>query len=392
MALQLKIVLRLAHLRQSDLARHLGVSDAAVAQILNHDIWPRTRTRLDLETAILAWLDARGLGVPGVFEMEPDRANDPAPDSPTSSKTHEGATMLLDPQPLSQRARERFGLRRNPFHVDLDGPDDVYLTPHMRERLIDMESAVLNRRFIAIYGESGSGKTELRKLLLDRVEGRAIVINPRATIGMTETDRKGHTLRIDDIYHAIAMALDPSEPLKRNREDRAAQLRDMLMEAAAPVCLVIEEAHRTPTVTLQSLKSLRESNNGWGAALGVLLIGQQELHTRLSKPSLREVGQRAERCELQPLGKYMAEYMAHRFARAGGELSKVWEPGAVAALEQRLVSRQTVRQGGVEREVTTSLAYPLMTGNCAVSVMNFAASLGAAQVSADIVQEWRMGA
>jgi type II secretory pathway predicted ATPase ExeA len=77
-----------------------------------------------------------------------------------------------------------------------------------------MESAVLNRRFVAIYGESGSGKTTLRLLLQSRIADQAIVVRPLTTIGMADNDRKGQTLRIDDIYHAIS---------GQHRPDRAHQ-------------------------------------------------------------------------------------------------------------------------------------------------------------------------
>lgn len=297
--------------------------------------------------------------------------------------------MLLDPQTLSQRARERYGLRRNPFEPDLEGPDDVFLTVNLRERLLDMESAVLNRRFVAIYGESGSGKTTLRLLLQSRIADQAIVVRPLTTIGMAENDRKGQTLRIDDIYHAIMDSIDPTEPVKRKREARARQIGAMVAEVGKPVCVVIEEAHRMPLVTLQSLKGLRENDNGFGPSLGVLLIGHQELDTLLSKPQVREVGQRALRCEMPPLSRAeLREYMAHRFARAGAELTKVFEPAAIDALAARLMCEQVKRTGGVEKKVQSNQAYPLHVGNTAVSVMNFAASLGAPSICAQTVAEW----
>lgn len=297
--------------------------------------------------------------------------------------------MLLDPQTLSQRARERYGLRRNPFEPDLDGPDDVFLTVNLRERLLDMESAMLNRRFVAIYGESGSGKTTLRLLLQSRIADQAVVVRPLTTIGMADNDRKGQTLRIDDIYHAIVDSIDPTEPIKRKREARARQISAMVAEVGKPVCVVIEEAHRMPLVTLQSLKGLRENDNGFGPSLGVLLIGHQELDTLLSKPQVREVGQRALRCEMPPLGRAeLRDYMAHRFARAGADLAKVFEPAAIDALAARLMREQVKRVGGVEKKVQSNQAYPLHVGNTAVAVMNFAASLGAPTICAQTVAEW----
>ena len=395
MALVLKSVLREARVSQSELARHLQVSPATVAQIVNHNLWPRSRSRPDLETGVLAWLAAQGITAPqGVFEeVGRDRANDPAPDSHVASNAignHEGEAMLLEPQQLSQRARSRFNLRSNPFSVELTSYDDIYLTTHMRERMMDMESAVLSRRFVAIYGESGSGKTTLRLELQRRIEGQAIIVNPRTTIGMAETDRKGQTLRIDDIYQAIMLVLDPHTPLARSREVRARQVLDALLGASQPVCLVIEEAHRMPLVTLKSLKSLREANDSLVPALGVLLVGQQELIDRLNHHMVREIGQRAERCEVRVLGRQMGDYMAHRFARVGVDIATVFDADAIEALAQHkyLTRNQMMIINGVERETAVSIAHPLRVSNAAVSLMNFAASLGAPRVTAEAVREW----
>lgn len=379
-------------LTQGELFRAVGLSRSVTSRIVCRDEWPKRGERQARE-AIAAWLIEKGAtprDVAFLKKVGPDRANDPTPVSPAVADINdEGDEMLLDPQTLSQRARERYGLRRNPFEPDLEGPDDVFLTVNLRERLLDMESAMLNRRFVAIFGESGSGKTTLRLLLQSRIADQAIVVRPLTTIGMAENDRKGQTLRIDDIYHAIVASIDPTEPVKRKREARARQIGAMVAEVGKPVCIVIEEAHRMPLVTLQSLKGLRENDNGFGPSLGVLLIGHQELDTLLSKPQVREVGQRALRCEMPPLGRSeLRDYMTHRFMRAGADLTKVFEPAAIDALAVRLMREQVKRGGGVEKKVLTNQAYPLHVGNTAVAVMNFAASLGAPTICAQTVAEW----
>lgn len=392
----LPVLLARLGLTQGALFRAVGLSRSVTSRIVCHDEWPKRGERQARE-AIAAWLIEKGAAprdVAFLKKVGPDRANDPTPVSPAAADINdEGDEMLLDPQTLSQRARERYGLRRNPFEPDLEGPDDVFLTVNLRERLLDMESAVLNRRWVAIFGESGSGKTTLRLLLQSRIADQAIVVRPLTTIGMAENDRKGQTLRIDDIYHAIVDSIDPTEPIKRKREARARQIGAMVAEAGKPVCIVIEEAHRMPLVTLQSLKGLRENDNGFGPSLGVLLIGHQELDTLLSKPQVREVGQRALRCEMPPLGRTeLRDYMTHRFARVGAELGKVFEPAAIDALAARLMREQVKRIGGVEKKVQSNQAYPLHVGNTAVAIMNFAASLGAPTICAQTVAEWNPAA
>lgn len=378
-------------LTQGQLFRGVGLSRSVASRIVCHDEWPR-RAEIRNREAIAAWLHTQGASEQDVAFLKrvgPDRANDPTPVSPEEADfNNEGAEMLLDPQTLSQRARELYGLRRNPFEPDLEGADDVFLTVNLRERLLDMESAVLNRRFVAIFGESGSGKTTLRLLLQSRIADKAVVVRPLTTIGMAENDRKGQTLRIDDIYHAIVDSIDPTEPIKRKREARARQIGAMVSEVGKPVCIVIEEAHRMPLVTLQSLKSLRENDNDFEPSLGVLLIGHQELDTLLSKNQVREVGQRALRCEMPPLTRAeLHAYMAHRFSRVGADLDKVFEPAAIDAIAAHLMSEQVKRVGGVESKVKVNQAYPLHVGNTAVSLMNFAAGLSVPKICMQTAHE-----
>jgi type II secretory pathway predicted ATPase ExeA len=159
------------------------------------------------------------------------------------------------------------------------------------------------------------------------------------------------------------------------------------------VALVFEEAHRLPLSTFRHLKGLREDNkNGMKIILGVLLIGQTELAQRLSEsnPAIREVVQRCELLTLEPLGKHLAAYIAHRFSRAGIiQADQVFEPAAMDAISRKLTltSEHTTRGGGVSRleKTSASMAYPLAVGNVATAAMNLAAHIGAPKVTAEIV-------
>lgn len=392
--LQLKILLDGAGLSTSAVARETGLSRSALSQILNNDFWPKSVPRAQIEAALLKFLDSRGLAAAGCFEVVvPDRSHGPTPIS-HAVEANEGVNMILRKQRLSAHAKAHFGLKRDPFAEDPACADDVFLTQNMREIYADMESAVLNGRFIAVCGESGAGKTTLRELLESKLAGHHVKIIKPYVLGMEDTDKKGKTLRVGHIEEAIIRALDPSCTIRQSSEARAKQLHDLLKDAGCPCALVIEEAHCLPTQTLTHFKRLRELKDGLRQLLGVLLIGHPELEHKLGtgKKEVREVVQRCELVHLQHLGQHLPAYIEHRFQRAQlGSAERVFEAGAYPAFAQRLndVTEQKIRQGDRIGTLTTTtpMLYPLLVGNLAVAAMNFAAQLGMPKINADLVNE-----
>ena len=75
--LKLKNVLLKAGCKQADLAKALNVSQATVAQIVNHGEWPKSLDELDLQERICDFLEAKGVAqaeLASVFE-EVDQAD-----------------------------------------------------------------------------------------------------------------------------------------------------------------------------------------------------------------------------------------------------------------------------------------------------------------------------
>ena len=389
--LRLKTLLVTAGLTTQQAAAAAGISRSALSQIVNHDHWPCVTPRQQVEGALRNLLQGRGIDAAGCFEVAPDRVSDPTPNPP---ERKEGVDMLLRKQRLSPAARTHFNLGRDPFDEDPQHPDDVFLTPRLREVLADMESAVLNGRFIAVSGESGSGKSTLRELLEERLKTRAVKIIKPYVLGMEDNDRAGKTLRVAHIGEAIIRTLDPTARIKSSSEARHHQTHQLLKSAVCPCGLVIEEAHALPISTLKHFKRLRELKDGLKQLLGVLLIGQQELEDKIgiNKQEVREVMQRCELVRLDPLGRHLPDYLAHRFSRQGGQpASAVFDDSAIPAMQELLTDRRAAKriQDGqlLTRSEEQSLLYPLAVGNLAVAAMNLAATLGMARVNGDLVRK-----
>ena len=190
------------------------------------------------------------------------------------------------------------------------------------------------------------------------------------------------------IAEAILEAVAPNEKPKRSPEARFRQVHKALMEshkAGNRHVLVIEEAHGLPLPTLKHLKRFYELKAGFSRLIGIVLIGQTELATKLSEhnPNVREVVQRCELVTLLPLsdGK-LSGYLKHKFDRMGVNIKDVLNDSAIDAITERLTVKSRTSTGMVEN----SLLYPLAVNNLVCAAINSAAELGFDVVDSDIVK------
>ena len=384
--LALKRVLQQASIAQAELARALGISEATMAQLLNHHVWPSKPDRELLSTSIE--LELKKAGVPwnvGLIEIVPAvlAASD-------KTITLEETTMLLRKTSLSPAAKQHFKLFKSPFDEDVQEAADVFSTPANRYVREYLWLTAKVGGFVAIVGESGAGKSTLRKELEDRVlrESAPIVLIQPYVLGMEDSDGKGKTLKSSAIADALITEIAPNERPKSSMEAKSRQLHRILRDSRRSGfshCLIIEEAHALNTHTLKHLKRFLELEDGFNRLLSIILIGQTELKTKLSGrcPDVREVVQRCDLVELQPLDAHLSEYIKFKFSRVGVELDAVFEKDALDGIVSRLIFS---KQGKNSRE-TVSLMYPLMVNNLVTASMNQAALLGFDKVSGDLIRE-----
>lgn len=400
--LQLKQVMKEHAIRQEDMAREMGIARPTLAALINHGQWPRTMDIDALKGVCIAFLKDCGVGdraLATVFEEVPEpRVQDVAPAvSPVSSTTdEEDHAMLLRKQGLAPAAKKHFGLFRDPLADEsVTSHEDVFVSPDIRYVREAMWQTARHGGFIAVVGESGSGKSTLRKDLIDRISrenARVIVIQPSVE-GMEDNDTKGKTLKAGHIAEAILADVAPlqtvhSSPEKRFRQVRAA-LRDSHRSGNQHV-LVIEEAHGLPIPTLKHLKRFFEIEDGFCKVLSIILIGQSELRDKLneSDPRVREVVQRCELIELQPLDTRLEDYIRFKFDRAGKPVAEVVDQSAIDMIRTRLMTaRPGHGRGGFGKQQAVSLLYPLAVNNLLTACMNLAADLGSPKVTADVVKE-----
>ena len=425
--LKLKNVLQKAGSKQADLAKSLNVSQATVAQIVNHGEWPKSLDATDLQERIRAFLVAAGVA-PGelasVFD-EVDQADvrerisaflaeigaDPAdlssvleakvsepranaarsvPKSKSATESNQEESMLLRKQTLFPATRKHFGLFRDPFQDDIQSHEDMYVSPDIRYIREAMFQTAKHGGLLAVVAESGAGKTTLMRDLEDRIvrENQPILLIKPYVLAMEDNDQKGKTLKATHIAEALMAAVAPLEKPKSSPEARFAQLHKALREshtAGYRHCLVIDEAHSLPIPTIKHLKRFFELELGFKKLLSIILIGQPELKAKLSERNqdVREVVQRCEMVELAPLdGGRLDEYLKFKFDRLGKPIGEVIDVSGIDALRAKLTITSTRR----DRPETVSLLYPLAVGNLLTACMNLAAEIGVPTVTADVVK------
>lgn len=339
--------------------------------------WNSVRGRL------AAWLHMRGIDTARAEEAlrEIEQAAD------TVAATDKGEDMILRKQALTMRARQHFKLLRDPFD-DPQCPDDVYLSPESRYVREFMHDAALHGNFLAVVGESGSGKSTLREDLIERLraDGESIVVIEPYTLSMSG-GQGGKPMLARHIAEAVIATLSPGTSIPRSQEVRDRRLHQLLRDsngAGMRHVLIIEEAHDLHTHTLKSLKRFWELKDGMTRLLSIILIGQTELLDKLgsNRADVREVVQRCMSVTLEPV-KNPAEFLAHRFSRAGADIATAFEPEALEALHDRLIVARDMSGRGAYK------GYPLTISNFAIAAMNMAAGIGERMVTADVVRQVR---
>ena len=401
--LKLKSVMTQFNIKQAQLAKHIdykgnSISQAVISQLVNHNIWPRSIKRKELEQKIEKALIKLGLSndyLLNIFEEETDTAeilaDDAVPvDSNEKHLTKESAYMLLRKQTINRDARAHFRIPRDPFTDEMTQDADVYLSDDIRYVRAAMRQTAQHGGMLAVIGESGSGKSTLRHDLIDwiNINHEPITVIEPYVLGLEDNEVKGKSLKSMDISSAIISSINPQAKPRRSAEARARQMHELLKNSALSGrkhLLIIEEAHGLPIPTLKHLKRFYELQEGFKKLLSIILIGQTELQTKLSEynPEVREVVQRCEVVNIKPLDFKVEEYIKHKFARVDMDYTALFDASAF----NEIINRLRVASNRRGEKQVRSLCYPLAVNNLVSNALNLAARIGAEKVTGEIIIE-----
>ncbi|MBJ9952175.1 ExeA family protein [Acinetobacter bereziniae] len=392
----LKTLLKQHDVSQSSLAKPLGVSVTAINLFVLHGLKPKKNPERFV-SQFIEQLNAKGIEDTKINQaidavLNASNVEVPSIQSANTRLTEE-QLMLLRKQTLSQEAKEKFGLFNNIFTTDVRDPKQLFCASNTRYVLEAMwQAAIGNSSFIAVIGQSGSGKSTCREETHDRVqrEGANTIIIEPYVLATEENDIKGKSLKSLHIAESILNALAPSTNPKRSPEARFRQVHNLLKESKRNGnhhVLIIEEAQCLPTATLKHLKRFLELKNGYKPLLSIILIGQDELKIRLSEnnPEVREVVQRCEIVTLKPFTPTtLVDYLNHRCNSANRNLKEFIDESGLNAICEKL-HRNIDRHNEHE-----SLLYPLAIGNLITAALNKVVEIGLEDyITGDLIRELR---
>lgn len=284
---------------------------------------------------------------------------------------------LMEATMITKETMRHFGLKTSPFTLDIRKESDIYLSESHAYALSVIKEAAEYGGFAVVTGQVGSGKsTVLSKFLEEnRIAEKYQIIFPEA-IDKTKVNAK-------QILQACVFDMSSETP-KGGMEALSRQVKNLLVKKCdnkERTVLIIEEAHDLPVNTLKYLKRLWEMKTGLQRLMGIILIGQNELETRLygkANSEIREVTARTTHARVEPIQKEISEYIAHRARQAGGDINKIISRDAVEELAERL----TIEDRNGKKQ---SAAYPLTVNNLMNRLMNEAYLQGEEIITKELV-------
>ena len=385
---------------QGELAKAMGVSRTSMNLCFNKGYIPATvenfRGKLEAHLAenptATKWLLDRGLRIDGIWQPLGKDLRDAVPVGSvhrlvkSRNENKPGLALGLPDQivmkweveMISEDARRHFKLFRNPFVGDVEKSADIYRSDEHRYIEASMIDSAKHGGFLAVIGEVGSGKTTMRREVMEllKKDSSVQVIFPQII-------DKGK-ITASSICDAIIMDLSEEKP-RIKLEQKTRQVQRLLTDrsrAGYQACLIIEEAHDLTTQTLKYLKRFYELEDGYKKLLGIILVGQTELKNMFNESQhveMREVIRRVQVAEIRGLNGNLREYLQLKFKRVGvKDLDAVMTDAAIVALGKRLTMKDA-------RNKEISHAYPLLVNNYVARAMNLACELGETIITEEVV-------
>jgi len=227
---------------------------------------------------------------------------------------------------LDEDVESHFGFRETPFGVTPD-PRFFYSNPVYVKALAALVYGIKAKKgFMLLTGEVGTGKTILLRKLMRNLEPTVQFVFVSAShltsYGLVE-------LMVQDL--GLASKEKPgSEMIHEVHGYLLQQLRN-----GHTVALLIDEAQNLSDGALEGLCDLSNLETDNEKLLQIVLVGQPELETKLSKPSMRRIKQRIaiqhRLCALQTMDE-VEHYIRHRLHVAGYDGPEIFTKEALEAI------------------------------------------------------------
>jgi general secretion pathway protein A len=241
-----------------------------------------------------------------------------------------------------------YGFRESPFTIT-PNPRFLFMSTQHREAFAHLIYAVESRAgFVELTGEVGTGKTTLLRTFLSRL------------------DSEGHRTAL--IFNPCLSSLELLQSINRefglnweigSRLELLQVLNGFLLEqksAGRCVVLVMDEAQNLSAEVLEQIRLISNLETETDKLIQIVLAGQPELLSVLSREDLRQLNQRITvRYHLLPMDFDSTQnYIAHRMELAGSYRAAEFSNGALKRIFRY--------SGGVPRMVNIVCDRALLIG------------------------------
>src|SRR5437867_286724 len=227
---------------------------------------------------------------------------------------------------LDEDVESHFGFRETPFGVTPD-PRFFYSNPVYVKALAALVYGIKAKKgFMLLTGDVGTGKTILLRKLMRNLEANV------QFVFVSASHLTSHAL-VELMVQDLGLASKEKPGSEMIHEVHGYLLQQL--KNGHTVALLIDEAQNLSDAALESLCDLSNLETDNAKLLQIVLVGQPELVTNLSKHSMRRIKQRIaiqhRLCALQTMNE-VEHYIRHRLHVAGYDGPQIFTKEAIEAI------------------------------------------------------------
>jgi len=239
-----------------------------------------------------------------------------------------------------------FKFKHMPFERDIP-TEHLYATPKFDELLCRLDYAARNRKFIVITGGVGVGKTTAARRFaasLDKNSFRTIYIADSAL-----TPRVFYW----EVLSQLSSGDKPSFYRSEGKRKMMAHFLNLAEGAHIIPVIIIDEAHLLSAGMLEEMRFLLNNSMDSQNNMALVVVGQNELRTKLSKEAFEPITQRIDfRFMLVPFDRAQTQDYIYAHMRYAGESREIFTPSAVDAIFDF--------SGGIARKINKACSMSLL--------------------------------